>query len=104
MTMGTDIQTFFLERWDGRSTSASDNSWEITLAELLNFGDLQNYGMSSSYTIPMAIKHNLRANGFGGIATILGTQVAAKMLGKAGLYRNFNKIVRQAGLGNLVKA
>jgi hypothetical protein len=60
--------------------------------------------MASNFTIPMAIKSNLRRNAIGGITTILGTQVASKLLGKAGLYRNFNKVVRSAGLGNLVKA
>lgn len=94
---------FLTERWDGKSTSASDNSWELTLAELLNYGKLQNMGMATGYSIPKAVRFNLKRNGIQAIGTIAGLKIGEKVLQKAGVFRNVNKVVRSIGLGQTVK-
>jgi len=101
-TMGTSLMVFLTERWDGKATSASDNSWEVTLAELLNFGKITNMGMYKM-TLPTAIKSNLRRHGMQSIGTIVGLKVGEKVLQKAGVFRNVNKVVRSIGLGQTVK-
>lgn len=103
MTMGTDVMTFFTERWDGQSSSASDNSWEVTLSEILNWGDISNMGMASNFTLGKAMKKNFKDNALAGIGTIMAAKVAEKVLQKTGVFRTTNKLVRQAGLGQMVK-
>ena len=94
---------FLTERWDGKADSRTDNSWELTLAELFNYGKIYNYGMASNFTIPMAIKSNLRRHGLQSIMTIGGLKVGEKVLQKLGVFRNVNKVVRSVGLGQTVK-
>jgi hypothetical protein len=102
-TMGTNLMVFLTERWDGKTDSRFDNSWELTLSELLNFGKITNMGMASGYTLPQAIKSNLRRHGVQAIGTIAGLKVGEKVLQKAGVFRNVNKVVRSIGLGQMVK-
>jgi len=101
--MGTSLMVFITERWDGRADSRTDNSWELTLSELLNFGGITNYGMATGYSIPKAIKYNLKRNAMQSIGTVIGLKVGEKVLQKAGVFRNINKVVRSAGLGQTVK-
>jgi hypothetical protein len=79
LIFGTSVPVFLTERWDGKASSYSDNSWEITLAELLN---------------------NWLSSGM----TLVGAKVVDTGLQRLGLYRNFNKFVRSIGMGQLVKA
>jgi len=102
-TMGTSLMVFLTERWDGKTDSRFDNSWELTLAELLNAGSITNMGMATGYSVPKAIKYNFKRNGFQAIGTVIGLKVGEKVLQKAGVFRNVNKVVRSIGLGQTVK-
>ena len=100
----TDLQTFLMDRWDGSSSKATDNSWEITLAELINWGGISNMGMASNYTLPMAIKRNIKANAIPAVGAVIGAQVVNSLLKKSGLYRMLNKTARMVpAVGKMVK-
>ena len=100
----TDLNTFLTEKWDGRSTTRTDNSWEVTLSELLNWGSIRNMGMSTEYNLQKAIMFNLKRNWIEGVVQIGGIKVIDKLMQRGGVYRNFNKFVRGMGLGQMVKA
>ena len=89
-------------------TTASDNSWEISLAEMLNLGSITGMGMASSWTntrggLSGAIQKNVMDNALPAIGTVIGVTVGNAVLKKAGTYRMANKLARQVGLGKLVK-
>lgn len=101
---------FFTEGWDGK---AEGHSWELTAAELL--GRVANYGVygptakaqtgssDGAGYIPLAIKRNLRRNLAPAIGSVAGAMVVNGGLKKFGVYRRMNKLVRQVGLGKVVK-
>jgi hypothetical protein len=90
-------------------TSASNNSWEISLAEFLGIGGITGYGMASAYAtsatggLSGAIQKNITDNALPAIGTVLGLTVGNALLKRAGTYRMANKLARQVGLGKLVK-
>ena len=96
-SVGMGLVPFFTEGWFGRkATSASDNSWEISLNEIVNqiTGGTSNYGATSTYgggsggAFMAAVKKNFKDNGANALATTLllpvavtvGTKVARKQI------------------------
>jgi hypothetical protein len=88
---------FFTEGWFGRKkTAASDNSWEISLNEIVNqfTGGESNYGGSASYgggsggAFMAAVKKNFKDQGANAILTTLmlplavgvGSKIARKQI------------------------
>jgi hypothetical protein len=106
---GMGLVPFLLDGTLRRRGEASNNSWEISLAEMLNLGDITGMGMSSSYAsaatggLSGAIKKNITDNALPAIGTVIGLTVGNALLKKAGTYRMATKLVRQVGLGKLVK-
>lgn len=83
---------FFTEGWFGRKkTAASDNSWEISLNEIVNqftggtsnFGGASTYGGGSGGAFMAAVKKNFKDNGASAVATTLLLPVAVAIGSKA---------------------
>lgn len=108
---GVGLVPFFTEGWDGKSEG---HSWELTLAELV--GRVANMGVygptSKKWTgdsdaggefVGKAIQHNLKKQGpmaVGGLLSVMAVNFGLK---KIGGYRRLNRLVRQVGLGKVVK-
>ena len=88
---------FFTEGWFGRNkTAASDNSWEISLNEIVNqfTGGTSNFGAASTYGggagggFMAAVKKNFKDQGANAVATTLllpiavgvGSKIARKQI------------------------
>ena len=105
---GVELVPFLTEGWLSNKTTATDNSWELSLQELFNRtvqgGTGAMGGNWNTGGIPMAIKHNLR-NNTGAIATMIFAPIAFKA-GKALTSkprRDANKLLKMAGLSSVVK-
>ncbi len=105
---GTDLMPFLTEGWLTNKTTATDNSWELSMAEIINRTVMGGTGsMGGSWNaggIPMAIKHNLRKNS-GALATMILAPVAFNAAKKitAKPRRDANKLLKMAGLNTVVK-
>ena len=105
---GTNLIPFLTEGWLTDKTTATDNSWELSMSELINRtiqgGTGSMGGMWNTGGIPMAIKHNLRQNS-GAIATMILAPVAFNAAKKitAKPRRDANKLLKMAGLNTVVK-
>ncbi len=114
---GTDLASFALDGWARPATKATDNSWELSAAELVTglIPGGQGFGMSSQYManaqkmgmsgIGAAIKRNLQSNPQALATMVLAPAaftVAKKVLAKP-LIRPANRLLRDAGLATLVK-
>jgi len=107
---GLGLMPFLTEGWDGK---AEGHSWELTAAELLGrVSNLGVYGPSAKKAtgssdgrgyVPIAIKKNLREDGPMAIGGLVTAMLVNGGLKKFGVYRRLNRMVRQVGLGKVVK-
>jgi len=99
---------FLTEGWLTNKTTATDNSWELSMAEIINRTVMGGSGaMGGNWDaggIPKAIKHNLRTNS-GALATMILAPVAFNAAKKitAKPRRDANKLLKMAGLNTVVK-
>jgi len=114
---GTNLQSFLLDGWARPATSNTDNSWELSAAELVKglIPGGESFGFSSQYManaqkaglsgIGAAIGRNLQANPQA-IATMvfapIAFKVGKKVLGKP-LINPLNKSIKALGAGSLLK-
>lgn len=106
---GTNLIPFLTEGWLTNQTSATDNSWELSASELFGLvtgqggGIAQNFGNGDLMSV---LKYNIRSTkGKQALATMILAPVlfrAGKKLASPAI-RSSNKLIRQAGLGSLVK-
>lgn len=105
---GVELVPFLTEGWLTNKTTNTDNSWELSMSELINRTIMGGTGsMGGTWNtggIPMAIKHNLRKNS-GAIATMILAPVAFNAAKKitAKPRRDANKLLKMAGLNTVVK-
>lgn len=111
---GTQLAPFLTEGWLVKRGPATDNSWEMSAAEIVTGllgGGFGTYtGGSSPYTggtgdILLAVKRNLKTNGAKAVGVAIGAPIAfklAKDLTK-GPRRDANKLLKMAGLNTVVK-
>jgi hypothetical protein len=110
---GTDVASFALDGWARPQGTGSDNSWEISAAELVTglIPGGAGFGFGSQYlgaggNLMTAVQRNLQANGPQAIGTMIlapvAFTVAKRVLGKP-LINPTNKLLRQAGLGTVLK-
>lgn len=98
----TNLPAFLTERWDPSAASSAGGSSAITLAEL--FGVVNdNFGMQADDKLSTVLMNNIKENWVQTLMTVGGIKVADKVMQQAGIFRNFNKVVRSVGLGQLVK-
>ena len=100
---GTNIRTFLLDGWLGDQGSRYqkfNNSWEITLAEMLMKPD---QGRAASYSMADVIKHNLGTHGAQQAMAVIGTKLEVGAVKKLGVGRSANKLVRSVGAGKMVR-
>jgi uncharacterized membrane protein YqgA involved in biofilm formation len=108
---GVGLVPFFTEGWDQKKEGAS---WELTLAELV--GRVANMGVygptakgltgsseAGGEFVGWAIKKNLKSQGPMAIGGLLGVMAVNMGIKKIGGYRRLNRLVRQVGLGKVVK-
>jgi hypothetical protein len=86
-----------------KGTSQGQSS--ITAYELFNWTEGKAYSPTTSYGtgIGDTVMENVRSGAGRAIISTVGLKVADKGLQKLGFYRSFNKLVRSAGLGDLIK-
>lgn len=110
---GTDLQSFLLNGWARPHTSATDNSYELSMAEIVKGfipgGD--GFGFYSKanppWTIGRVIGYNLKTpRGGQALATMVFAPIAFKV-GKRVLQKPLlnpvNKGLKQLGLASVVK-
>lgn len=120
---GTNLQTFMLDGWArpitgnvdapagatgwAKYAGGSNNSWELSAAELIRgiVPGGQGFGMGGTWTIAKAVKHNLQQNP-DALATMVlapvGFKVAKKILAKP-LINPLNRGIKMLGLQSTVK-
>ena len=83
-------------------SASGGSSKRVTLQELLQGQTIGGWGKASQ-DVMFNVKNNIKNNLGTGIMTLLGLQVANKLITKFGVSRSFNKTVRSVGMGDLVK-
>ena len=94
----------------GYAATAQGQS-KITAYELFNWNAGTAYGVNSlgvgsdSYgsTVMDTVGYNVKTGAVRAIGESIALKVGDKGLQKIGVYRSFNKLVRSAGLGDLIK-
>ena len=101
---GMNLAPFLTEGWLTPKTSLSDNSWEISLAEMAKGIMGGNYGVMAGKTVGGQIKYNLQRNS-GALATMIVAPVAFKLATNitAKPRRDANKLLKMAGLNQVVR-
>jgi hypothetical protein len=85
----------------GPGFGASSGIANISLRELFEFNRYR--GTGSTRTLGEQVMMNAKSNAFSMIGGLAGLAAAKKILPATGIPRNFNKVVRSIGLGQLVK-
>ena len=96
---------FFLGGFLGSNyfgTASGGSSARVTLQELLQGQTIGGSGKASQ-DLMFNIKNNIKNNLGTGVMTLIGLQVANKMITKLKISSSFNKTVRSLGMGDLVK-
>ena len=93
--MGTHSGGTYASPWN-----ASSGVSKISLKEIFNF---DKHDGGSSQTLFTQVMDNVKDNWWQLGSGMVGIAVAKKVLPKTGVPRLFNKAVRSAGLGQLVK-
>ena len=77
----------------------------ITAYELFNWTEGRAYSPTTSYGtgIGDTVMNNVKSGAGRAIVSTIGLKVIDKGAQKLGFYRSFNKLVRSAGLGDLIK-
>lgn len=110
---GTDVASFALDGWARPQGAGSNNSWELSAAELVSgltggsFGFGEKYlGMVGEQPVMAAIKKNLSDNGGQALATMLlapiGFKVARKVLARP-LINPANRMLKAAGASSIIR-
>lgn len=115
---GTNIQSFLLDGWARPRTSQTDNSWELSMAEIVkgiipggeSFGQSGNvsHGWTNDVNgVVNAVKYNLaKPRGQQALATMVFTPIAfkvgKKILAKP-LINPLNRGIKQLGLSSVLK-
>jgi hypothetical protein len=112
---GTDVASFALDGWARPATSATNNSWELSAAELvkgmipggMGFGQSGQHAWTNDASgVLAAMRRNLQVNGGQAVATMIVAPIAFKaakrVLGKP-LINPANRLLKQAGLATVVK-
>jgi len=107
---GMGIVPWMTEGWFGaKRSSASDNSWEISLSEFfmknLNM-DMRNVpGAWGHMKNPLmsAMSKNLKENGAASVVGLVGAIAVPKILRKTGVRRQGNNLSKQVGLRGVVR-
>lgn len=104
---GTNLLPFLTEGWLTEKTTATDNSWELSMAELVNIamgGTGSRSTIWQAKGITGAIQHNLK-NNTGAIATMVLAPAAFNVAKKltARPRRDANRLLKMTGLNTVVK-
>lgn len=105
---GTDILPFLTEGWLTAKTAATNNSWELSMAEIVQrLAGIGTGGMSASWDergLLKAMQYNLRNNPQALVTLVAAPAVftvAKKITTKP--RRDANKLLKMAGLSSVVK-
>ena len=96
---------FFLGGFLGSNyfgSASGGSSKRVTLLELLQGQTIGGSGKASQ-DLMFNIKENIKNNLGTGVMTLIGLQVANKLITKLKISSSFNKTVRSVGMGDLVK-
>ena len=95
---GAAISGGYPPNWTGHGQA-------ITLKEIMSGMHLYNDGrqVTNADSIAETLLQNLQQNGLQMVLGITGLKVADKLLGKAGVWRNTNKMLKAVGVKDIVK-
>ena len=97
LLFNTDIREFLTVR-------TGNNSGNITLKELFNVSGVTNYGIGGGTgTISTYIKDNIANNWLMAAGTLIAAKAVPKVMGKIGITRQANQLVKSLGLGSIVQ-
>lgn len=108
---GTDAVSFALDGWIRPQGSGTNNSWELSAAELVKGFTGGSFGFGSQYManggdLMSAIQKNLRENGGQAIATMvvapIAFKAARKVLAKP-LINPANRLLKAASLNSIIR-
>jgi len=85
----------------GTASGVAGHKDIITLKELLAGVQTSSTAAPSPF---MQLGNNLRSNFLPMTFSLIGLKVATRVLGRLGLYRNFNQMVSSVGMKGLVRA
>lgn len=106
-TAGTNVGNFLLDGWFGRKPStATDNTWELSLKELVSGFTGGSFGMAPNYTynkatgVSAVVQRNLAVHGASSVATLILAPIAGRAIKKVARtpIRQFNRIWKDTGL------
>lgn len=110
---GMNAVAFATEGWLTPQSSASNNSWELSAAEIVKglIPGGEGYGFGQAYlaqggTVMSAIRKNISDNGAQAVGTMILAPIAFKMARKVlqrPLITPANKLLKSSGLGSVVK-
>ena len=83
-------------------SASGGSSKRVTLQELLQGQTIGGSGKASQ-DLMFNIRENIKNNLGSGVMTLIGLQVANKLITKLKISSSFNKTVRSVGMGDLVK-
>lgn len=102
-TVGMPLYNFLMDGTGKNATSYSDNSWEISLAEIL--GGYRNFQSSDWQKKPLTdlIAYNFKKNGLGAFGQVIAGKVIANVLKRMGVFRNLNKVNKMVGVEKVAR-
>jgi len=105
---GSDVIPFMTEGWLTKQTTATDNSWELSAAELFSGLTGGSFGISSKFgssgSLQDALKYNLQRSG-SHVATMILAPIAFRV-GKKVARQPINRLnrgIKALGLGSTIK-
>ena len=103
---GTNAWNFLTDGWFGNKSAATDNSWELSLNELIMGLTTGNYGISASSgsTPTDMIKRNLRINGPAAFGTALAAPIMAKLVKRVARQpiASANRLLKASGVSQAI--
>jgi hypothetical protein len=83
--------------------STSDNSWEVSLAELMNGYRKSQHSSWQNLPFTDVLMHNIKANGFSAMGQVVAGVVVKNVLKKTGVFRNLNKVNKMVGIEKVAR-
>ena len=96
-TFGMPLYNFLFDK-AGSNSTFSDNSWEVSLSEILNGYRNTQHSSWQSRPFTDVIKYNLKLNGTSAIAQVIAGNIAVSVLKKTGVFRYLNKANQMLGV------
>lgn len=97
------LYNFLMDGTGKNASTYSDNSWEVSLAEII--GGYRNFQSADWQKKPLTdlISYNLKKNGMGAFAQVIAGKVIVSVLKRMGVFRNLNKVNKMVGVEKVAR-